>query len=84
MSSPLRKIVISSAYVVGSYLLAWILIYSIVLGFDYSYFGRYFVLAWRGGGEMPATIQMLSFLATAFFVLAGLGIFLYRSKNRRR
>lgn len=57
-----------------TYLLVWVLVYSLVMALDYSYIASYFVLAWRGGGELPAVIQMLTFLMMAILLLVVFGI----------
>lgn len=80
MSNLLRRMAVSFVLLVAGYLLVWVLIYSVVMGLDYSYLGSYFALAWRGGGELPATIQMLTFLVMAILLLVALGFWFYRSK----
>lgn len=80
MGNLLRKVAALFGFLVVSYLLVWVLVYSIVMGFDYSYLGSYFVLAWRGGGELSATIQMLTFLVVAIVLVVALWFWLYRSR----
>lgn len=73
-SNLLRRVIMFLILVVVLYLLVWMLVYSIIIGFDYSHITDYFVLGWRGGGELPAAIQMLTFLAMAILALVVLGL----------
>lgn len=42
------------------YVLVWFVVYSVLMEFDYRYMPEYFRLGWRGGGELPAIIQLAS------------------------
>jgi len=82
MRNLIRRVAVLFVILVSSYLFVWALVYSVVMEFDYSYLGGYFVLAWRRGGELPATIQMLTFVFMALSALVAFGFWLYRSRAK--
>ncbi|MFT5419724.1 MAG: hypothetical protein ACI9D5_000465 [Candidatus Endobugula sp.] len=47
---------------VSGYFLSWFLSYSLFMSFRYEYFFEYFIFGWIGGGEIPSSIQIVSFL----------------------
>lgn len=60
--------------VIFIYLVAWTLIYTIVMGSDFSYYFTYLYLGWAGGGEIPTLITMYAVIAT-LFVAGGARVF---------
>lgn len=79
-----RGVAVLLMLLVASYLLVWILIYSIVMELDYSHLKNYFVLAWSGGGELPATIQLATFLVMGILLLLLLGLWWRRIRMKSR
>ncbi len=45
------------------YLVSWLVVYSLVMSFDYRYVTNYFYLSWFSPGEMPAFIQLVAFFS---------------------
>jgi hypothetical protein len=69
------------ALLVGCYLVAWLCVYTLAMGFDVGYVAEYFVLGWRGGGEIPAVIQVA---AIGLTVIAGAAVLVARARMRRK
>lgn len=84
MRNRLRRTIHLLMLAVASYLLIWLLAYSVVMGLDYSQVGRYFVLAWRGDGELPTGIQVLAFMVMAVLLLGVLGLRWCRDRARSK
>jgi hypothetical protein len=61
----MRKLGLVVFVAVSCYLAAWTLFYIFVMGSDFDYYVEYFRLAWSGGGEKPAMIQLLALAVTA-------------------
>jgi hypothetical protein len=70
----------SIVLLVAGYLVAWLGVYALTMGFDFGYVREYFVLGWQGGGEIPAFIQ---FAAIGVTVIAGAAV-LTRARMRRK
>lgn len=52
------------------YLVAWLLSYTAIMRFDFSYVPTYFVLGWTGGGELPSSINFISLVLTGVLLAA--------------
>ena len=63
------KIVKRVSQIVGVYLVAWTISYSIMMGFDFRFYFEYLILAWSNPGERPIFIQMISLLITVIVVI---------------
>ena len=70
MTQPSRssKVLRAVLLLLGTYFVAWFVLFSILTGFDYKYLLTYFAYAWSGGFELPAFIQAG---AIAAMVVAG-------------
>lgn len=51
-----------------TYLAVWLLTYIAVMRLDFSHVASYFVLGWTGGGEIPASINLISIVLTALIL----------------
>jgi hypothetical protein len=56
--------------ILGTYLSLWTVLYTVVMGTDFSYYFTYQYLGWAGGGEIPTFITMYAVLGT----IIGLGL----------
>lgn len=65
-----------------SYSTAWVLAYMAIMGVDFQYLPSYLKLGWIGGGEIPATIQLVAVTAAIFTVTAAIvRIFVRRRRH---
>lgn len=46
------------------YLVSWLTSYFFYVGSDVTFIAEYWLLFWKGGGELPTFIQLTSWLAT--------------------
>ena len=53
----------------ATYFVVWTLVYALLMGGDFQYYGRYLHLAWTSPGEIPAMIQ---FVALSCAIVAAL------------
>lgn len=75
------RLVVALASLVAGYLIIWLVVYSVFMGFDYRFVGEYFSFGWLGGGEIPTAIQLVSLLVTAVGATFG---FVFYSRVKRR
>lgn len=76
----MRRVLTVLGIAIAGYFVAWVLAYSIVMEFDYAYLGRYFILAWSGGGELPAFIQLIALSFALITAIAAMLVVLGRNK----
>jgi membrane protein implicated in regulation of membrane protease activity len=66
-------------FFLAAYLIAWTLVYALIMGGNFQYFGVYFRLAWTSPGEIPTLIQVA---ALGCAIVAVLVVWRYRAKRR--
>jgi len=67
--------------VLVTYLIAWLLSYLFYVGPDFQFVADYWVLFWRGGGELPVFIQLTSWLLTLVTIGVWVGLRFIRRRK---
>ena len=78
----IKKAFFSVGVLIFLYLIVWVVAYSVLMGFDYRFALEYFLLAWRGGGEIPALIQLIAILFTTVGTAIVVVMSIFRTKHR--
>lgn len=60
----MRTVSLALLVILSTYLVAWLSMYTWVMGGDMSQLAEYFRLGWDGGGERPALIQLYAIILT--------------------
>lgn len=66
----------ASLFFLFSYLMLWLVVYSVLEGFDYSRMLRFMQDAWLGGFDIPSFIQAFALSVSSMFTAAFLLILL--------
>jgi hypothetical protein len=67
--------------ILATYIVAWVVSYLFYVGLDFQFFAEYWMLFWRGAGELPVFIQLTSWGIT--FITLGVWVGL-RFVGRRK
>lgn len=66
----MKRVALGATVLVASYLLAWTIVYMIIMQGDVGYLFSYLVLAWTDPGEIPAMINLFAVIVGLALALA--------------
>ncbi len=80
----MRVVLVTLVSLFAIYLAAWLAVYTWVMEADMTHVAEYLRLGWRGGGEIPALIQLYALVVTgALSVVVGAVVLLVVRARKR-